>query len=75
MASKRKLRSSVSANKTSLLSRKRKKVMAGIMLWKKEPFVYGEPPFGYQDILNKLEDEGFPKIDYKDPFLFRIQLI
>ncbi|CAI4823315.1 CDN_1a_G0053580.mRNA.1.CDS.1 [Saccharomyces cerevisiae] len=68
MASKRKLRSSVSANKTSLLSRKRKKVMAAGLRYGKRAFVYGEPPFSYQDILNKLEDEGFPKIDYKDPF-------
>ncbi|QHS76572.1 DNA-directed DNA polymerase [Saccharomyces paradoxus] len=68
MAEKRKFRLSASTDKAPLLSRKRKKAITGGLRYGERAFVYEVPPFGYGDILDKLEAEGFPKMEYKDPF-------
>ncbi|CAI4054256.1 hypothetical protein SUVZ_16G1200 [Saccharomyces uvarum] len=68
MARKRKLRTLGSAERISRVSRKRKKATTPDLCYGENNFVYRVPPFGYRDILEELEAEGFPKTEYQEPF-------
>ncbi|CAI4053009.1 hypothetical protein SKDZ_16G1080 [Saccharomyces kudriavzevii ZP591] len=68
MARKRKFTLSSSTNRASQLSRKRKKITTAGLCYGENSFVYQGPPFSYRDILDELQAEGFPKMEYKDPF-------
>ncbi|EJS41398.1 rev3p [Saccharomyces arboricola H-6] len=68
MARKRKLKLFNTTEGVLPVPRKRKKITAAGLLYGGNSFVYREPPFAYRDILDELEAEGFPKLEYKDPF-------